>query len=98
MTAHVRKLPRKCTFQLIYGQRILALDVNPARVHNNRTASEKVAVTHWQQWPCDIAKPDGRDLLHVQWLGEFLTRAKIDFFGLYERSPYMAEQLGMFDE
>jgi hypothetical protein len=95
MTAHVRKLPRKCTFQLIFGSRIFALDVNPARTHNNRTASLKVDKTHWQTWPCEVAEPDRRDMIHVQWFNEFLTRAHITFLGRYERPPYMAEQLEM---
>jgi hypothetical protein len=98
MTAHVRKLPRKCTFALIYGERILGLDVNPARVHNIKMAATKVSVSHWRVWPCDVAEPDDRDLIHVQWFSRFMERAGIDFIGLYEGPPYMADQLGMFDE
>lgn len=96
MTAHVRKLPRKCTFSLIYGQRIFALDVNPARMHNNQTG-EVVDVTHWTKWPCDIAERDNRDLYHVQWFNEFLRRANITFHGIYERPPYLPEQDRLFD-
>lgn len=80
---------------LLFGERIFALDVNPARTHNNRAASKVVAVTHWQRWPCDVAEPDPRDQEHVRWFGEFLSRANISFFGKYERPPYMPEQLGM---
>lgn len=77
---------------LIYGQRIFALDVNPARTHNNQTG-EIVRVTHWTTWPCDVAEADLRDQVHVRWFGEFLERANISFLGKYERPPYMPEQI-----
>lgn len=99
MTAHVRRLPRKAGFLLVYGERIFALDVNPGRAHNNRTARRVVTETHWTTWPCDSADEDSRDLMHVQWFHEFLSRANIQFFGTYERPPYMSEQLSMpYDE
>jgi hypothetical protein len=93
MTAHVRKLPRKCTFLLIYGERIFALDVNPARAHNNRTAALLVECSHWTRWPCEEVEPDHRDLIHHQWFNEFLTRTNISFYGKYERPPYLPEQV-----
>ncbi len=93
MTAHVRKLPRKCSFMLLFGERIYSLDVNPGRFHNNKTGKSAVATTHWSGWPCDIAEPDPRDQMHVQWFNEFLGRTNISFFGKYERPPYTAEQL-----
>jgi len=93
MTAHVRKLPRKCTFLLVYGSRIFGLDVNPARSHNNRTAVQRVACTHWTRWPCEEVEPDQRDLMHNQWFNEFLTRTNISFYGKYERPPYLPEQV-----
>lgn len=77
---------------LLFGERIFALDVNPARTHNNRTGVI-VSGTHWTTWPCDIAELDKRDLMHQQWFGMFLERAKISFLGKYERPPYMAEQM-----
>ena len=80
---------------LIYGERILALDVNPARTHNNKLGAPSVATTHWTKWPCEVVEPDMRDQLHVQWFNEFLTRAGISFLGKYERPPYMPEQLEM---
>ncbi|VXC62930.1 conserved hypothetical protein [Sphingomonas sp. AX6] len=100
LTAHIRKLPRKCSFLLIYGERIFALDVNPARSHSNKEARRVVRETHWTTWPCDIAQPDQRDLIHHQWFSEFLNHTNIQFFGKYERPPYMSEQLNMpyFDE
>lgn len=93
MTAHVRKLPRKCSFLLIYGQRIFALDVNPARAHNNKTGEPIVAGSHWTRWPCEIAEPDPRDLIHIQWFQEFLSRTNITFYATYERPPYLPEQV-----
>jgi hypothetical protein len=96
MTAHVRRLPRKCSFMLIYGERIFALDVNPARSHNN-LSGECIRVTHWTRWPCDVVEPDERDLQHTRWFGEFLERTNISFLGKYERPPYMPEQTELWD-
>jgi hypothetical protein len=95
MTAHMRKEPRKCGFTLILGRRIFSLDVNPARIHNNKTLAEKVACSHWTTWPCEVAEPDARDLYHQQWFGEFLRRANTSFFGRYDRPPYLVEQLDL---
>ncbi len=97
MTAHVRMLPRKCGFTLIYGQRIFSLDVNPSRIHNNRTG-ESIETSHWTTWPCDIAEADNGDKIHVQWFGEFLGRANIIFQGKYVRPPYLPEQAGLFGD
>lgn len=97
MSVHVRKTPRKCSFMLMYGQRIFALDVNPARSHSNKTG-ECIKVTHWTVWPCDIAEADPRDLIHVRWFNEFLSRAGIQFQGRYERPPYLPEQMDLYDE
>ncbi len=96
MTAHVRREPKKCSFALIYGERIFTLDVNPARTHNNKTGEKSVAVTHWTRWPCTLAEPDNRDQLHEQWFRNFLDRTNISFLGMYERPPYMSEQMDMF--
>lgn len=98
MSAHIRKLPRKCMFTLIYGGRIFSLDVNPARSHNNRTGSIRVATTHWTHWPCEEVEADPRDLIHVQWFQEFLSRTNIMFYGKYERPPYLPEQMEMYDD
>jgi hypothetical protein len=95
MTAHVRRSPKKCSFSLIMGDRIFALDVNPGRTHNNKAAAVSVNVTHWQRWPNEEVDPDNRDLIHVQWWAEFLTRANISFLGRYDRPPYLPEQLEM---
>jgi len=96
MTAHTRRLPRKCGFLLVYGERIFALDVNPGRAHNNKTAKRIITSSHWTTWPCDVAEQDLRDMLHVQWFTEFLTRTNTQFLGKYERPPYMSEQLNMY--
>lgn len=95
MTAHISREPKKCSFSLIMGDRIFALDVNPGRIHNNRAASVIVKTTHWQRWPNKEVDPDARDLFHVQWWNEFLMRANISFMGRYERPPYLPEQLEM---
>lgn len=95
LTAHIRRLPRKCAFALILGERIFALDVNPGMIHSNRNGSGKVACTHWTTWPCQIVEPDSRDLIHVQWWVKFLERANISFFGKYERPPYVPEQMDL---
>ena len=95
MTAHVRRLPRKCSFLLIMGERIFALDVNPGMIHNNKQAGEKVDATHWTTWPCEVVEPDNRDMVHQQWFGRFLERANINFYGMYERPPYLPDQMDM---
>lgn len=97
LTAHLLRKPRKCSFILLLGgERIFALDVNPAAIHNNRDASGIVDCSHWTRWPCKKAEPDNRDLLHQQWWNEFLSRSNTDFYGRYDRPPYTAEQRDMF--
>lgn len=97
LQTHVRRLPMKSTFTLIFTERIFSLDVNPGLTHTNRTGGRRVVIrgTHWTQWPCEIAEPDTRTLEHQQWFNHFLTRANISFRGRYEHPPYLPEQIGM---
>lgn len=94
LTAHKRKLPRKATFQLsLGGHRLVRLDVNPQRSHNNRELGFSVERTHWHIWPSTHAEPDEREMPHRQWLYEFLQRARISFKGKYTPPPHEPEQL-----
>jgi len=93
MVTHVHRLPQKSSFLLIFNERIFALDVNPGLIHNNRDGSGAIDCTHWTVWPCDNAEPDRRDMTHLQWFGQFLERANINFFGRYESPPYKPEQI-----
>ena len=96
LTTHIRTMPMKSSFVLIFTQRILGLDVNPGLTHTNRQDGQRVVIrgNHWQEWPCNIAEPDNRELEHQQWWNEFLTRANISFIGRYEHPPYLPEQIG----
>lgn len=93
MTAHVNRQPQKAGFTLIFNERIFALDVNPAMIHNNRDGSGAIDGTHWTLWPCDNVELDNREMIHQQWFNQFLQRANINFFGRYEAPPYRPEQI-----
>lgn len=80
------------------GKRIFALDVNPARTHNNKDLGMSVSCSHWTTWPCEVVEPDDRDLFHQQWLNQFLDRANISFLGRYDRPPYLVEQMDLLYE
>lgn len=70
--------PRKCSFSLIFrGQRVFALDVNPAITHRNLLTRERVSGTHWQRWPHMDAVLDQRQLAFQLWLDEFLRRSNV---------------------
>ena len=97
LAAHLYRLPRKYSFTLLLGsERVFSLDVNPARMHNNRAARVRVECTHWTKWPCEEVEPDDRDLVHKQWFHEFCARGGIAFTGSYESPPFAAgEQPGL---
>jgi hypothetical protein len=82
-------VPRKYGFTLLLGERVFSLDVNPARMHNNRDTRELVSCTHWTTWPCRKAQPDDRTFNHKQWFREFCLRARIAFSGDYNDPPYL---------
>jgi hypothetical protein len=78
VAAHRLVTPPKYCFSLLFRrERVLALDVNPARWHRNLLAGGSVSVTHWQRWPAMEAEPDGRDQSFSIWLSEFLRTANI---------------------
>jgi hypothetical protein len=95
LQTHVRRMPMKSSFTLLFTQRIFGLDVNPGMTHTNLADGRRVVIrgTHWTQWPCDIAELDQRSLEHQQWLNHFLLRANISFLGRYEHPPYLPEQM-----
>ena len=78
LTAHRIRKPAKYGFALIYrGERILALDVNPARSHRNLLTPTVVGSTHWQRWPIMEAEPDSTEQGYSLWLHAFLGRANV---------------------
>jgi hypothetical protein len=78
LTAHRLKRPPKYGLALLFrNERILALDVNPARFHRNLLLPGSVGGTHWHDWPSMDAVEDGRDLPFNQWLHEFLLRTNV---------------------
>jgi hypothetical protein len=78
LTAHrVRFPPKYCLALLFRGERILGLDINPARSHRNLLAPLSVASTHWHRWPMMEAAPDERELTFTVWLGEFFKEANV---------------------
>lgn len=93
LTAHVNRQPQKATFLLIFNERIFALDVNPALIHNNRDGTGAIDGTHWTLWPCDNVELDSSVRTHQQWFDQFLQRANINFYGLYVPPPYRPEQI-----
>lgn len=96
LQTHVRRMPMKSSFALLFTERILGLDVNPGLTHTNHHIGQREVIrgNHWQEWPCNIAEPDDRELEHQQWWNLFLTRANISFVGRYEHPPYLPEQIG----
>jgi hypothetical protein len=78
LIAHRVRDPAKYSFSLLFrSERILALDVNPARFHRNLLLPAKIGGTHWQRWPTMEAEPDGRDQRFSLWLQDFLRRANV---------------------
>lgn len=80
MTAHRYRQPRKYSFVLMYcNERILGLDVDPARTHTNLGDLRVVHGSHWHTWPCTEAEPEARIMGHRQWFDAFLKRAHIRY-------------------
>jgi hypothetical protein len=78
LTAHVLRVPVKYGFSLIFrAERVLALDVNPGRIHRNILTLTSVGGTHWQRWPAMDAEPDEREQPFSWWLHEFLIQANV---------------------
>ena len=78
ITAHRLRLPPKCCFTMLFRrQRVLGLDVNPARFHRNLLTGGSVSITHWQRWPAMEAEPDNREQTFPVWLHDFLASAKV---------------------
>jgi hypothetical protein len=76
--AHLYRRPEKYTFSLLFQRkRIIGLDVEPGMSHFNTATLTTVNGTHWQSWPLMTAVPDPRELIHYQWLDEFLKRSRI---------------------
>lgn len=95
LSAHLLRQPPKYSFALVYaGQRILGLDVEPARLHVNPISLEVIKGTHWQEWPCDIAVPDARNMGYRAWFQEFLERANIQYPYPYAQPP-QGKQIGL---
>jgi hypothetical protein len=93
MAAHVHREPFKYGFSLILGgsDRVVGLDVNPARSHVNLTDLGRASVqcTHWQRWPNGVVDPDDRQRTHSAWFKEFCKRAAIRFTGSYRAPPHL---------
>lgn len=96
LQVHVRTLPMKSSFVLIFTGRVFSLDVNLGMTHTNREDGKRVVIsgTHWTTWPCSVAKPDSRVLEHQQWFNHFLQAANISFYGMYDYPPFLPEQIG----
>jgi hypothetical protein len=78
LTGHRVRVPPKYCLSLIFrNERVLALDVNPARGHRNLLIPAKVGCTHWQRWPHMEAEADDRNQPFTVWLGEFLRVANV---------------------
>lgn len=95
LQTHVRSMPMRSSFVLLFVERIFALDVNPGLTHTNREdgSREVIRGTHWTTWPCRKATSDPRTLEHQQWFNHFLAKANISFLGAYEHPPYLPEQI-----
>lgn len=95
LAAHRVVWPPKYCFSLIFrGERILALDVNPARSHRNLLAPASVKVTHWQRWPHMEAQPDSREQPFGAWCREFLAWANVSTpFGVLSPPRGIQERL-----
>jgi hypothetical protein len=78
LAAHIVRYPPKYGFALVFrNERVLGLDVNPARIHRNLLVRTKVGGTHWQQWPTMEAEAVHQERPFNQWLHEFLVRANV---------------------
>jgi hypothetical protein len=78
LTGHRVRIPPKYGLALIFrNERVLGLDVNPARGHRNLLKPTSVGGTHWQRWPHMEAEADDRNLSFTVWLGEFLRIANV---------------------
>jgi hypothetical protein len=78
LSAHLFRKPEKYSFSLLFRrERVFGLDVNPGSAHTNAKTLSVIFGTHWQSWPSMDAEPDSRDLIHYQWLDEFLKRSRI---------------------
>ena len=98
LTAHRVRKPPKFGFALIYrGERILALDVNPARFHRNLLVPAAIGGTHWQQWPAIEAEPDATDQGYSLWLHAFFGRANV-FCNFPVGLPPQGVQLRLLDD
>lgn len=88
MLAHVYRDPRKYGFTLIFRRKpVLRLDVEPGKFHKNISTRGSVSGTHWQRWPIFDAEEDSRQLVHRQWLDEFLKEANIAPLPRYRPPP-----------
>jgi hypothetical protein len=96
LTAHKIRQPPKYSFALTFrGQRLLALDVNPARNHKNLFVRESVGGTHWQRWPHMEAETNAREQAFAAWLRDFLRAGNVvTTFGVL--SPPRGMQLELF--
>jgi len=75
LSAHLFRNPEKYSFSLLFQhERVLGLDVNPGSAHTNAKTLTVIFGTHWQSWPSMDAEPDSRELIHYQWLDEFLNK------------------------
>jgi hypothetical protein len=97
LQVHVRRLPMKSSFVLIWGERIFSLDVNPGLTHTNKVDGSRTIITgtHWHRWPCKVAQPDPRDFEHQQWFNLFLQNANVSFRGRYQHPPFLPEQINL---
>ena len=78
LAAHLLRMPPKYCLSVVFrAERVLALDVNPARHHRNLINPAIVNGTHWQRWPTMEAVPDNREMPFSVWLHDFLIQANI---------------------
>jgi hypothetical protein len=78
IAAHRLRIPPKYCLSVVFrAERVLALDVNPARHHRNLINSGIVNGTHWQRWPTMEAAPDNREMPFSGWLHDFLIQANV---------------------
>ena len=93
LSAHTSRLPRKYGFTLLLGgEKALRLDVNPGSSHFDPVTLTAVSDTHWQPWPGTRAIKDSRDLNHLGWFNKFLTKARIEYSGVYVAPPFTGGQ------
>ena len=78
VTAHRFASPARHCFSLLFRrERVLALDVNPARSHRNLLTKGSISITHWHRWPAMEAEPQDGDKPFRVWLHEFLVAANV---------------------